>query len=143
MQRRRQLKDMPVWEKQPAARAGLIRSVRAEAEPEIDEELKDKIARTANLVSAATAAMTSAKRPEAESISAFIEKKREMFLLQMSLDTKREEIRKVRVCLALCGHHVGWVLACASIDRSIDQWDTRAHARLPWPACLHDQTAGT
>lgn len=127
---------MPVWEKQPAARAGLIRSVRAEAEPEIDEELKDKIARTANLVSAATAAMTSAKRPEAESISAFIEKKREMFLLQMSLDTKREEIRKVCVCLASCGP----MRACWPVHRSVSY--THAHA-LPArpPAC--DQTAGT
>jgi len=35
------------------------------------------------------------RRRERENITDFIKKKREMFLLQMSLDTKREEIRKL------------------------------------------------
>jgi len=35
------------------------------------------------------------RRPEKENMTEFIGKKREMFLVQMSLDTKREEIRKL------------------------------------------------
>jgi len=35
------------------------------------------------------------RRPEKENMTEFIAKKREMFLVQMSLDTKREEIRKL------------------------------------------------
>jgi hypothetical protein len=34
------------------------------------------------------------RRQEKENTSEFVAKKREMFLVQMSLDTKREEIRK-------------------------------------------------
>lgn len=52
--------------------------------------------RTQGLVAAATAAMASERRHERETMSDFISKKREMFLVQMSLDTKRDEIRKVR-----------------------------------------------
>ena len=39
------------------------------------------------------------RRSEKESMSEFVAKKREMFLVQMALDTKREEIRKVIFCL--------------------------------------------
>lgn len=35
------------------------------------------------------------RQQEKESMAEFIAKKREMFLVQMSLDTKREEIRKL------------------------------------------------
>ena len=44
-----------------------------------------------NLVAAATRD----RRKEKENMAEFIAKKREMFLVQMSLDTKREEIRKL------------------------------------------------
>lgn len=37
----------------------------------------------------------STRKPEKENMAEFIAKKREMFLVQMSLDTKREEIRKL------------------------------------------------
>ena len=47
------------------------------------------------MVAAATAAISKDRRREKESMSDFIAKKREMFLVQMSLDTKREEIRKL------------------------------------------------
>ena len=50
---------------------------------------------TKGLVAAATAAISKDRRREKESMSEFISKKREMFLVQMSLDTKREEIRKL------------------------------------------------
>lgn len=39
--------------------------------------------------------MARAHKPEKENMGEFIAKKREMFLVQMSLDTKREEIRKL------------------------------------------------
>lgn len=41
------------------------------------------------------ASMIATRRQEKENMSEFIAKKREMFLVQMSLDTKREEIRKL------------------------------------------------
>ena len=41
------------------------------------------------------AAATRDRRKEKENMADFIAKKREMFLVQMSLDTKREEIRKL------------------------------------------------
>lgn len=39
--------------------------------------------------------ITNDRQQEKESMAEFIVKKREMFLVQMSLDTKREEIRKL------------------------------------------------
>lgn len=39
--------------------------------------------------------MSNDRKQEKESMAEFIAKKREMFLVQMSLDTKREEIRKL------------------------------------------------
>lgn len=50
---------------------------------------------TRGLVAAATAAISSDRLREKENMADFISKKREMFLVQMSLDTKREEIRKL------------------------------------------------
>lgn len=42
-----------------------------------------------------TAVLSKERRQDKESMAEFIAKKREMFLVQMSLDTKREEIRKL------------------------------------------------
>jgi len=44
---------------------------------------------------AETTKLVAPRRPEKENMTEFIAKKREMFLVQMSLDTKREEIRKL------------------------------------------------
>jgi len=65
-----------------------------------DEQLNDSIIskqakHTRGLVAAATAAISNDRRREKENMTDFIHKKREMFLVQMSLDTKREEIRKL------------------------------------------------
>jgi len=65
-----------------------------------DEQLNDSIIskqakHTRGLVAAATAAISNDRRREKENMTDFIAKKREMFLVQMSLDTKREEIRKL------------------------------------------------
>ena len=43
------------------------------------------------------AAPQPARRPQKENIRDFIAKKREIFLVQMSLDTKRAEISKLEV----------------------------------------------
>lgn len=43
----------------------------------------------------AAAMISNDRQQEKESMAEFIAKKREMFLVQMSLDTKREEIRKL------------------------------------------------
>ena len=43
-----------------------------------------------SLVAAATATLAGERRHEKENMAEFIQKKREMFLVQMSLDTKRE-----------------------------------------------------
>ena len=51
--------------------------------------------KTRALVSAAKTVLGGDRRPEKENMAEFIAKKREMFLVQMSLDTKREEIRKL------------------------------------------------
>ena len=50
---------------------------------------------TRGLVSAATASVSKDRRRENEDMTSFLQKKKEMFLVQMSLDTKREEIRKL------------------------------------------------
>lgn len=50
---------------------------------------------TRGLVAAATATISNERRREKENMTSFLQKKREMFLVQMSLDTKREEIRKL------------------------------------------------
>ena len=59
-----------------------------------DEQLNDSIIskqakHTRGLVAAATAAISNDRRREKENMTDFIHKKREMFLVQMSLDTKR------------------------------------------------------
>jgi DNA repair exonuclease SbcCD ATPase subunit len=54
-----------------------------------------KSQKTRALVSAAKTVLGGDRRPEKENMAEFIAKKREMFLVQMSLDTKREEIRKL------------------------------------------------
>ncbi|CAM9372235.1 unnamed protein product [Ectocarpus sp. 6 AP-2014] len=49
----------------------------------------------AEMMHQAATMITNDRQQEKESMAEFISKKREMFLVQMSLDTKREEIRKL------------------------------------------------
>jgi len=51
--------------------------------------------KTKALVTAGKSVVGTERRPEKENMAEFIAKKREMFLVQMSLDTKREEIWKL------------------------------------------------
>lgn len=99
MQEREQRLHMSIWEK-TAAQLDKTGGVRVRDLPAVTEGRESVVSkqaeRTRTLVAAATAAIANERRHERETMSEFIAKKREMFLVQMSLDTKREEIRKVR-----------------------------------------------
>jgi len=98
LQEREELGRKKVWEKLPSShRAGRIKRLTEADVPVRDETAREQIARTQRLVASATQAMGAGGRRtgDRESIGAFLSKKREMFLVQMSLDTKREEIQKL------------------------------------------------
>jgi hypothetical protein len=63
--------------------------------PDVDPAALQRARESKGLVSAATAAIARDRRHEKETLSEFVAKKREMFLVQMSLDIKREEIAKM------------------------------------------------
>ena len=94
---RERLKNMPVWEKTTSSmKQQQIRRVKDDdIIPGAGAVMNKQSRHTKGLVDAATAAISKDRRREKESMSDFISKKREMFLVQMSLDTKREEIRKL------------------------------------------------
>ena len=94
-EQRKEQQRLKIWEKGAPQKEGMLRQLQKEAEPELDAATQERIKRTQNLVSAATEAIASSKKHQKENMTKFVEKKREMFLLQMSLDTKREEIQKV------------------------------------------------
>jgi len=85
-QEREQTKTLHVWEK--GVKVNTTRALMAEAG--LDESSMMGQSKL-NLVAAATRD----RRKEKENMADFIAKKREMFLVQMSLDTKRAEIRKL------------------------------------------------
>jgi hypothetical protein len=75
---------------------GNIRRFQTDETPSDGQGINSSQSRQARgLVAAATAAISNDRLREKENMSDFISKKREMFLVQMSLDTKREEIRKL------------------------------------------------
>ena len=79
-QERERARELHVWEKGVKSRA-----------PAKDHSVEAPAENRLNLVAAATRD----RRKEKENMADFIAKKREMFLVQMSLDTKRAEIRKL------------------------------------------------
>ena len=94
--RKRALAKMPVWEKTAEVhRSGAFKRLTEDDIPVTDEAARARIAKTKRLVSAATSAMTGSKHKDHERMTEFLAKKREMFLVQMALDTKREEIQKL------------------------------------------------
>jgi chromosome segregation ATPase len=83
-------KDQPIWEKGlKFNRAGALRKIE-----EIDSEnsLQDE---KITVAEAAHAALVTDRVRTRENIQKTIEKKREMFLLQMMIDIKKEEIKKL------------------------------------------------
>eukprot|EP00753_Platysulcus_tardus_P015583 PLAT5103.1.p1 GENE.PLAT5103.1~~PLAT5103.1.p1 ORF type:complete len:597 (-),score=356.24 PLAT5103.1:111-1901(-) len=89
----RRAKKLRVWEKGTiSSHMGTTAARKLEGR---GGELTKEAKATRGLVAAATAAISADRRRERENTAEFIAKKREMFLVQMSLDTKREEIRKL------------------------------------------------
>lgn len=91
-------KSLPIWKKSVRtydARAR-VQQMMEEAGLNVPTKgLSRKVRETRELVAEARALVANERRQEKESMAEFIAKKREMFLVQMSLDTKREEIRKL------------------------------------------------
>jgi len=90
-------KSLPVWAKTTnSQRQQAIRRINDDDIIPGAGAVRDKRSkRTKGLVAAASAGISTERRREKENMTEFIMKKREMFLVQMSLDTKREEIRKL------------------------------------------------
>lgn len=63
--------------------------------PDVDAVALKKARESRGLVTAATAAIARDRQRDHESLTDFMAKKREMFLVQMSLDVKRDEIAKL------------------------------------------------
>ncbi|KAE8900967.1 Cilia- and flagella-associated protein [Phytophthora fragariae] len=88
---------LKIYDKTTASsKIGNIRRFRSDDAPTgLDNYSVSQSRRTRGLVAAATATISNDRLREKENMADFIAKKREMFLVQMSLDTKREEIRKL------------------------------------------------
>ena len=83
-------RTLRVWEKNKAdgaSRSGRLQDLLGKTHTTKTVDVKAQQEANAKLVAP--------RRPEKENMTEFIAKKREMFLVQMSLDTKREEIRKL------------------------------------------------
>ncbi|KAG6623274.1 flagellar associated protein [Phytophthora cinnamomi] len=88
---------LKIYDKTTASsKIGNIRRFRSDDTPTgLDNYSVSQSRQTRGLVAAATATISNDRLREKENMADFIAKKREMFLVQMSLDTKREEIRKL------------------------------------------------
>ncbi|KAG2765516.1 hypothetical protein JG687_00004053 [Phytophthora cactorum] len=88
---------LKIYDKTTASsKIGNIRRFRSDDAPTgVDNYSASQSRQTRGLVAAATATISNDRLREKENMADFIAKKREMFLVQMSLDTKREEIRKL------------------------------------------------
>lgn len=93
---RQRERSLPIWEK-PAKRGTSVRARLQEmlGGDESDVVESKVVRKTREIVAEARNLVASERRQEKENMTEFIVKKREMFLVQMSLDTKREEIRKL------------------------------------------------
>jgi len=107
-QDRDRARSMKIWEKTTSQSHGgggsgrlkeLMRGAGGSADDSAvgggGEGVTRRTQQTRDLVTAAKTAIAQDRRQEKENMAEFIAKKREMFLVQMSLDTKREEIRKL------------------------------------------------
>lgn len=85
---RRRQKTLKIWEKGPAPKQTLART------SGIGRGTGSR-SRTAKALTSKQDRMFQGRRREKENMADFIAKKRDMFLIQMSLDTKRAEIKKL------------------------------------------------
>lgn len=89
-------KSMRIWEKtEYSSTLTNARKAIGDLPADVDPVSYRKARESKGLVTAATAAIARDRRRERESMADFVSKKREMFLVQMSLDIKREEIAKL------------------------------------------------
>ena len=100
LEERERNKKLKIWEKTTgASKMSSIRPIRTTFKKVEQESLKGEKAKSSvGVAQAASAALKGSEwraKTEKENMTEFIAKKREMFLVQMSLDTKREEIRKL------------------------------------------------
>lgn len=96
-EKRAKLKKMKIWEKTTqASRLATTKSIKSHLPQETLNlnKVGTQKSTTGNWEDDAMA-LGKERRGEKESMSEFVAKKREMFLVQMALDTKREEIRKL------------------------------------------------
>lgn len=85
-----------IWEKtEYASTLSRTRRLIEDMAPDVDPIALRKARESKGLVTAATAAIARERHRNTETMPEFIAKKREMFLVQMSLDIKREEIAKL------------------------------------------------
>lgn len=75
-------KNLKIWQKTKPSRTGII------------QRSKMTTSRIGRRGKPQQERMFQGRRREKENMASFIAKKREMFLIQMSLDTKRQEIQK-------------------------------------------------
>lgn len=101
LQLRATLATQKIWEKTNySSTMTKTRRMIDEIVPDVDPVALRKARESKGLVSAATAAISRDRRRENETLSEFVAKKREMFLVQMGLDIKREEISKMEQAAA-------------------------------------------
>jgi len=87
-------REMKIWQKTANSITSRNTRLRDLIGDDIPMTLKDLTA-LKDTKAATTSTISAARRQEKENMVEFIAKKREMFLVQMSLDTKRGEIRKL------------------------------------------------
>jgi hypothetical protein len=96
LQLRHTLAEKKIWEKTNYNSAMTqTRRMIEQIVPDVDPAALARARESKGLVSAATAAISRDRRREKETLQEFVQKKRDMFLVQMSLDIKREEISKM------------------------------------------------
>jgi hypothetical protein len=83
---------LKIWEKTQSQVSSMAERMKTLVGDDAPMSFVDLQKLEAETIAAKAAAI---RRPEKENMTEFIGKKREMFLVQMSLDTKREEIRKL------------------------------------------------
>eukprot|EP01041_Mallomonas_annulata_P001881 gene1881-3649_t len=91
---REENKNKRIWQKSTTGVTSRTSRLKELIGDDVPMTLKE-MTQTADAKAKTTSSITAARRQEKENMVEFIAKKREMFLVQMSLDTKREEIRKL------------------------------------------------
>lgn len=129
-------RSAPIWERNetPSTMARtrkLIEEIRAEVDPIALRKERE----TRGLISAATGALSRDRRTDKETLTDFLQKKREMFLTQMALDIKHNEIAKLDAIVNAKEHALRKTEAmleedAVRFDAFLKENDKSAHASL-------------